>query len=85
MDTGLNFEAVPSQAEIDARMAWDRANPRTVAPGHVVRVLGWLLRPIIWEAMRQHPGIDYNREVGEPLITLADVISGRNRRLGFGP
>ena len=53
-------------------------------PGLVVRLLGRLLRPVVWEAMRQHPGIDADRERGAPFASVGDAVTGRNRRHGYG-
>ena len=58
---------------------------RLKAPGLMVRVLGWLLRPIVWEAMRQHPRIDENRDIRDRMLTLRDAVSGLNRHRGYGP
>lgn len=54
-------------------------------PGLLVRLLGRLLRPIVWEAMRQHPCVDKGRQIGDPLLTVRDALTNRNRHLGFGP
>ena len=61
------------------------ANERLKAPNMAVRVIGWLLRPIVWEAMRQHHQIDQDREIGAPTLNLWDALSGQNRHHGYGP
>ncbi len=64
-----------------------RASPdeRLKNPGLLIRLLGWLVRPVVWEAVRQHPQIDDMRLVGEPKLGLSDAITGQNRHQGFGP
>ncbi len=64
-----------------------RASPdeRLKKPGLLIRVLGWLVRPVVWEAVRQHPQIDEFREFGVPILTFRDALTGRNRHRGFGP
>ena len=61
------------------------ADQRLKRPNALVRVLGWLLRPVVWEAMRQHPRIDCNRSIDDPALTLWDALRGQNRHLGYGP
>lgn len=71
---------------IDGSRACSQVDERFARkPGLVVRMLAWLVRPIIWEAMRQHPTVDgNNRCTGEPMIRFWDAVWGRNRHLGVG-
>ena len=55
-------------ADIDQEWEDDRLRK----PNALVRILGWLVRPVVWEAMRQHPVIDYDREDNAPTLTLQD-------------
>ena len=50
----------------------ERVCTRPVGP--IVRLLAWLLRPVIWEAMRQHPVVDVHRDESSHLMTLRDVL-----------
>ena len=58
---------------------------RLKKPDMLVRLLGWLVRPVVWEAMRQHPTIDSMRLVGDPMSGFWDAVTGQNRHRGFWP
>ncbi len=83
MTTAVESEAIKPELEVYPNMPTaDRKIMRR--PNMLVRVVGWLLRPLVWEAMRQHPGIDYDRLHGAPLLGLWQQVTGRNRTHGFG-
>ena len=63
----------------------DMSVERLKKPGLLVRLLGWLLRPAVWETIRQHPQIDENREFDVPILGFRDALTGRNRHRGYGP
>ncbi len=61
--TKKQFPEFMTPAQVDAG-SWK--DERSRKPNVLVRILGWLVRVVVWEAMRQHPPIRPHARVCGP-------------------
>ena len=92
-EAALDMRLVKKECTRACRKCWPLATSEDAGSGYerlknpnlLIRIIAWLMRPIIWEAVRQHPAIDSERWTGDPLASFWDALTNRNRYRGYGP